>query len=190
MKEYLDFIKSSELKFTDFFINSILYKIDNDEQYLQEFNNQEFSNNVTKSSIIQYNNKVIEFLIKFTYSSEAIDLESMKSFILREKSDLDNKVLEELHPLYLANLDKFVLLKNKISSCINENQIINYKLNIDIDYSHQNMMNVDKAKAIVEFITNTNNSTIDCKERNLYELSSDELDDFLNNLREIYANIA
>lgn len=197
MEEYVKFSQTEY--FEEFFINSLLYEIEKDNTYLKEDYQKLGDEYFFK--LREINNKLIEILTEFAHSAKNLKLESLIEFIKERKDEKisfkDKKMLEVIHQLFIANLDKFVLIENKNSMEINLNEIANYKLNIDVVYSHENMLKVDRAKAILELFTNksaNNIRTLDERdncipERNLYELGLEDLENLTSSLKELYANI-
>jgi hypothetical protein len=193
MEEYAKFIQTNE--FEEFFINSLLYAIEKDNTYLKNDYNKLGDDLFFKLREINY--KIIEILAEFTHTAKSLKIESLIEFIKDSNFSRYTNIWDIIHPLFIANLDKFVLLKCSKSMEISLNEIVNYKLNIDVVYSHENMLKVDKAKAVMELFTNkstTNIKTLDkqensLNERNIYELGLEDLENLIAGLKELYANI-
>lgn len=196
MEEYFNFSKSDD--FEEFFVNSLLYEIERDNNYLSTDYHKLGDKLFFK--LREINSKVIRTLTEFTHSSNTLKLESLLQFIRgNNREDLyikDKRILDNIYPLYISNLDKFVLIQNKQSTEMAINEITNYKLNIDVVYSHENMLKVDKAKGVLEIFTNNLTANADknlneqaIRERNLYELDLESLENLTTGLKELYANI-
>lgn len=89
-----------------------------------------------------------------------------------------------LFPVFIGNLDKFLVLKtNYISNFEGEYELIDYKINIQNTLCHINMGSLDDDyKVLLELIFRNNRKKI-------YEINQSDLIKFIEVLQEIYGKI-
>lgn len=86
--------------------------------------------------------------------------------------------------MFIANLDKIQVLKSNYNGNFEgDNELIDYKLNIQTTFSHQNYANLeDDYKVLLQLIFKNNRKKI-------FEINQSELVNIIEKLKEIYSKI-
>jgi hypothetical protein len=87
-----------------------------------------------------------------------------------------------LFSLFVTNIDKLQALKNKRNLQKNKNSIVDYKINLEQVFSHQNFANVDEFQILLQLFNKN-------RENEVFEINETELSDMIANLKEIYHKI-
>lgn len=172
MNAYLAFSKTNS--FPSFFVDSVVFQIEEDSEHYKHY----FEGLPDIFEIREAHLKVVDLLLQFTFKSKDLSLEQLK---LYSNNDVSEQVLTVVYPYYLANLDKFVLLKSKIKQDLRPNEIHDYKINIQTVLTHQNINKLDRPSAVLE-INSGNGSSI-------FEFNEDELQRFTEDLKLVYAKL-
>ena len=103
---------------------------------------------------------------------------------IEKEFQLGNPQLDEFfYGILLSNLDKLLMLKNKRSSEIEDNEMKKYKINIQMDLGHSSISHIDNEfKLLMKFEKENNNKEI-------FEVDSDNIDPLINRLKDIYCQI-
>ncbi len=89
-----------------------------------------------------------------------------------------------IFPLFIANLDKLQILKSNYSSIFDgDTELIDYQINIQNTFCHQNMGNLDDNYSVLLQLIFKNNKT------KIIEINQSELIKFIEKLQEIYGRI-
>lgn len=176
MNAYLAFSKTDS--FPLFFVDSLILQLEEDSENYKHY----FEGLHDIFEIREAHLKVTDLLLQFTFKSKDLSLEQLK---LHTSNNIPEQVLVAVYPYYLANLDKFVLLKSKVKQDLRPHEILDYKLNIQTVLTHQNINKLDKPSALLE-ISSGNNSK---NKASVFEFSEDELQRFTDDLKLIYAKL-
>jgi hypothetical protein len=101
-----------------------------------------------------------------------------------ETCSIDENFITFFHSFVIANLDKLSLLRTKKLNEFDSNEIIDYKANLMVTLSHQNISYLDNdVKVLLQVIKNKNNTD------NIFEIDEKNLDDLVVKLKEVYNKI-
>ena len=176
------------------FINDyILYKLDvsipfDDEKYLE-----------VQKYILDF---MVAFdeILKFFYCLISIPKEnlSFENFnkLIEDEFHLENVDLSNFFfNIFLSNINNFLMLKNKKIFGFIDNEIKNYKINIQMDFGHSSFNDEENNfKVLLKFDKNKeeNNENYlndDKKFNNIFEIDEKNLDSFIIQLKDIYGQI-
>ena len=89
-----------------------------------------------------------------------------------------------IFPIFIGNLDKLQVLRSNYNNNFEGNfEIVDYKVNIQNTFCHQNMGNLDDDyKVLLQLIFRNNRNKI-------FEINQADLIKFIENLQEIYGKI-
>lgn len=178
----LDFIRKNE--FNEFFIDLMVYCIDNNINFINKYN-------FPYDDIIEYIvifKDVIKEMIKFIHENDDYSFDNFEYFMKNVKvdsftinKDLNKDDIYKFHQCLISNLEKLLMIKNSIME--SNNNVSSFKVNVD------QVLSTDKIKNANFYTCQLEINKINCSKRKLYEFTSEELDIFLNELKEIYSNL-
>jgi len=102
----------------------------------------------------------------------------------------DGTIRKYFYNFFLNNVQKFILLKNKLSSEFSPNELVDYNINLqvmDIKWklkvllSHQNIGYLEQPSVLLQMKSKS--------QTEIFEMNENELEAFLNKLKEIHKNI-
>ncbi len=105
-------------------------------------------------------------------------------------SKIDSSFINYFHSFLLTNYDKILLLENKKLSQFDNNEITDFKINIQTTYSHQNMgALVSEANVLLKVSKgNIKKEKVNSFE-NIFEIEEKNLDEMITRLKEVYNKI-
>ena len=75
------------------------------------------------------------------------------------------------------------MLKNKRASEFDSNEMKNYRVNIQMDFGHSSISNIDNEFKLLLKFTKQNDS------KDIFEVKEEEIDPLINKLKDIYCQI-
>jgi len=113
-------------------------------------------------------------------------------FVEEFQCHIDSNVLQEnflifFHYVVIANLEKIHLLKSKKISSLNSNELSDYKINLQLTLSHQNMSNIENdVKVLLQlFKYNETDKNSIANSKNIFEIDEKSLDYLISKFKEI-----
>lgn len=86
----------------------------------------------------------------------------------------------------LSNTDKLMMIKNKNNSLFDQDEMKNYKINIEMQFGDSCLSNIDNEfKVLLDF----NKNGLKQGYENMFEIDEGELDNFILKLKDIYCSI-
>ena len=133
---------------------------------------------------------LIDFFLKF-YSYGKKSKYNQQDFATLFKSELNNsdvKLMEFAYNFFISNLNNIQFLRSKNSSSVYDEEMKNYKANLQMNFCHSSISNEDPDFNILLKINKNKNSGKD-KNNNIFEISDKDLDSLINKLKDIYGQI-
>ena len=110
---------------------------------------------------------------------------SKDEFVSLFKEDLDSSVIDFAYNFFIANLNNLQFLRSKKSSEFFEDEIINYKTNLQMNFGHSSIANEEPDfNVLLKIVKNKGKS-----QDNILEINDKELDGLINKLKDIYGQI-
>ena len=113
-------------------------------------------------------------------------LEEFQGFI--DSNVLQEKFLNFFHYVVIANIEKINLLKSKKISSLNTNELTDYKINLQLTLSHQNMSSIENDVKVLLQLFKYNESDKDStitNSKNIFEMDEKNLDYLISKFKEI-----
>lgn len=178
----LDFIRQND--FCEFFIDLMVYHIDNNISFINKYE-------MNQDNILEYIlilKDVIKEMIKFMHDNSDYSYESFSTFFTNLHIDnfpnpknLNNEDINKFHQCFISNLEKLLMIKNSLQKT--NNNISSFKVNVDQVFSTDKIKNANFFTCQLEIQKKNTNK------RTLFEFTNDELDIFLNDIKEIYSSL-
>jgi len=133
---------------------------------------------------------LIDFFLKF-YSSGKKSNYSQQNFATLFKTELNNsdgKLMEFAYNFFLSNLNNIQFLKSKKNSSVYDEEIKNYKVNLQMNFCNSSISNEEPDFNVLLKI-NKNKDSIKDKNSNIFEINDKDLDGLINKLKDIYGQI-
>ena len=117
---------------------------------------------------------------KFKYNKDAFI-----SLFKEELNEKDSSIIDFSYNFFIANLNNFQFLKSKKSFEFYENEMCNYKTNLQMNLGHSSIANEEPDFNVLLKIIKNKGKT----ENNILEINDKELDALINKLKDIYGQI-
>lgn len=133
---------------------------------------------------------LIDFFLKF-FSLRKKSNYSQQNFATVFKDELNNsevKLMEFAYNFFIANLNNIQFLRSKNSSKVYDEEMKNYKANLQMNFCHSSISNEEPDFNVLLKI-NKNNTTCKDNNKNIFEISDKDLDSLINKLKDIYGQI-
>ena len=117
---------------------------------------------------------------KFKYNKDAFI-----SLFKEELNEIDSSIIDFSYNFFIANLNNFQFLKSKKSFEFYENEMCNYKTNLQMNLGHSSIANEEPDFNVLLKIIKNKGKT----ENNILEINDKELDGLINKLKDIYGQI-
>ncbi len=133
---------------------------------------------------------LFDFFFKF-YSFGKNSKYNQQNFATLFKSELNNsdvKLMEFSYNFFISNLNNIQFLRSKNNSCVYDEEMKNYKSNLQMNFCHSSISNEDPDFNVLLKINKNKNYGKD-KNNNIFEISDKDLDSLINKLKDIYGQI-
>ena len=133
---------------------------------------------------------LIDFFLKF-FSFGKKSNYNQQNFATLFKNELNNsepKLMEFAYNFFISNLNNIQFLRSKKSSSVYDEEMKNYKANLQMNFCHSSISNEEPDFNVLLKI-NKNNTTCKDKNKNIFEISDKDLDGLINKLKDIYGQI-
>lgn len=178
---FLQYCQAKPMKATEFINDYILYCLDISNAFESD----------TYANVRQY---IFDFMVgcdKYLnffmfYLSQGQERFTKENFtdLIEKEFQLSNPQLDEFfYGIVLSNLDKLLMLKNKRASEFDSNEMKNYRVNIQMDFGHSSISNIDNEFKLLLKFTKQNDS------KDIFEVKEEEIDPLINKLKDIYCQI-
>ena len=178
---FLQYCQAKPIKATEFINDYILYCLDISNAFESD----------TYANVRQY---IFDFMVgcdKYLnffmfYLSQGQERFTKENFtdLIEKEFQLSNPQLDEFfYGMLLSNLDKLLMLKNKRASEFDSNEMKNYRVNIQMDFGHSSISNIDNEFKLLLKFTKQNDS------KDIFEVKEEEIDPLINKLKDIYCQI-
>ena len=178
---FLQYCQAKPIKATEFINDYILYCLDISNAFESD----------TYANVRQY---ILDFMVgcdKYLnffmfYLSQGQERFTKENFtdLIEKEFQLSNPQLDEFfYGIVLSNLDKLLMLKNKRASEFDSNEMKNYRVNIQMDFGHSSISNIDNEFKLLLKFTKQNDS------KDIFEVKEEEIDPLINKLKDIYCQI-
>ena len=128
---------------------------------------------------------LLDIFLKF-YSKGKKSKYSKDEFITQFKDELDSSIIDFAYNFFIANLNNLQILKSKKNSEFFDEEMINYKTNIQMNFGHSSFANEEPDfNVLLKIIKNKENKG----GMNILEINDKELDGLINKLKDIYGQI-
>ena len=117
---------------------------------------------------------------KFKYNKD-----TFISLFKEELNEIDSSIIDFSYNFFIANLNNFQFLKSKKSFEFYENEMCNYKTNLQMNLGHSSIANEEPDFNVLLKIIKNKGKT----ENNILEINDKELDALINKLKDIYGQI-
>ena len=134
-------------------------------------------------SLLDFFLKYLSFGKKSNYSQQ-----TFASLFKSEINNSDMKLMEFSYYFFIGNLNNIQFLRNKYNSNLYDEEIKNYKTNLQMNFCHSSISNEEPDFNVLLKI-NKNNTTCKDKNKNIFEISDKNLDSLINKLKDIYGQI-
>ena len=95
-------------------------------------------------------------------------------------------MIDFCYNFFISNLNNIQFLRSKKLNEVNEEEMKNYKTNLQMNFGHSSIANEEPDfNVLLKVNKNKNNS----KEGNILEIGDKELDSLINKLKDIYGQI-
>ena len=102
------------------------------------------------------------------------------------KNEIDTQMIDFCYNFFISNLNNIQFLRSKKLNEVNEEEMKNYKTNLQMNFGHSSIANEEPDfNVLLKVNKNKNNS----KEGNILEIGDKELDSLINKLKDIYGQI-
>ena len=178
---FLQYCQAKPIKATEFINDYILYCLDISNAFESD----------TYANVRQY---IFDFMVGcdkhlnffMFYLSQGQERFTKENFtdLIEKEFQLSNPQLDEFfYGIVLSNLDKLLMLKNKRASEFDSNEMKNYRVNIQMDFGHSSISNIDNEFKLLLKFTKQNDS------KDIFEVKEEEIDPLINKLKDIYCQI-
>ena len=136
---------------------------------------------------------LIDFFLKFFSLGKKSNYnqQNFASFFKAELNNSDVKLMEFAYNFFISNINNIQFLRNKNSANFHDEEIKNYKSNLQMNYCHSSISNEEPDFNLLLKINknNTSSTSIKNKNQNIFEISDKDLDGLINKLKDIYGQI-
>ena len=178
---FLQYCQAKPEKATAFITDYIAYNLD----VSNPFNNDSYAN--VRQYIFDFMvacDKILNFYIYYLSLPQTSYTREIFSQEIERELTLENQDLcDYFYGVFLSNLDKISMLKNKQTVEYDGNEMKNYYLNLQMDLGHSNISNLDNEFKVLLKIEKENNN------KEIFEIDEKDLDPFINKLKDIYCQI-
>ena len=130
--------------------------------------------------------KFLDIFLKF-YTKGKNSKYTKEEFISLYKDDLDESIIDFAYNFFIANLNNLQFLRSKTSSEFLEEEMTNYKTNLQMNFGHSSIANEEPDfNVLLKIMKNKGNNK---SEENILEINDKELDGLINKLKDIYGQI-
>ena len=133
---------------------------------------------------------LIDFFLKFfSFGKKSnYNQQNFASLFKRELNNSDLKLMEFAYNFFISNLNNIQFLKSKKSPSVYDEEMKNYKANLQMNFCHSSISNEEPDFNVLLKI-NKNNTCCKDKNKNIFEISDKDLDGLINKLKDIYGQI-
>ena len=131
---------------------------------------------------------LLDLLLKF-YSYGKKSKYSKDEFIALFKEDLDSSLIDFTYNFFIANLNNFQFLTSKKSSEFYDEEMKNFKTNLQMNFGHSSIANEEPDFNVLLRIVKNKDSSKNKSEDNILEINDKELDGLIIKLKDIYGQI-
>ena len=131
---------------------------------------------------------LLDIFLKF-YSCGKKSKYSKDDFTNLFKEDLDSSIIDFAYNFFIANLNNLQLLKSKRDSEFYEEEMKNFKTNLQMNFGHSSIANEEPDFNVLLKIMKNNCKSKNKSEENILEINDKELDGIINKLKDIYEQI-
>ena len=96
--------------------------------------------------------------------------------------------MEFAYSFFISNLNNIQFLRSKNSSSVYDEEMKNYKTNLQMNFCHSSISNEEPDFNVLLKI-NKNNTCCNEKNKNIFEINDKDLDGLINKLKDIYGQI-
>ena len=132
---------------------------------------------------------LIDFFLKyFSYGKKSnYSQQSFGALFKNELNSTDQKLMEFAYNFFISNLNNIQFLRSKNSFSIYDEEVKNYKANLQMNFCHSSISNEEPDFNVLLKINKNKN----CKDKNknIFEISDKDLDGLINKLKDIYGQI-
>lgn len=181
LKVFTQFCSEKEEKANEFITDYILYKMDVPVQFEGE----------KYKPIAEYlldlcvaGDEVFNFFYYMvSLPSQEITKENFKKGMEKKLGLKEDKISKFLFGIFIANIDKFLILKNKELSNFDNDEMKNYKVNIQYDFCHSSLSNLDNKLNVLLKVEKNDSSS------HIFQIEDTKLDALIDKLKDIYCQI-
>ena len=133
---------------------------------------------------------LIDFFLKFfSFGKKSnYNQQNFASLFKIELNNSDLKLMEFAYNFFISNLNNIQFLKSKKSTSVYDEEMKNYKANLQMNFCHSSISNEEPDFNVLLKI-NKNNTCCKDKNKNIFEISDKDLDGLINKLKDIYGQI-
>ena len=133
---------------------------------------------------------LIDFFLKyFSFGKKSkYSQQSFASLFKDELNNSDTKLMEFSYNFFISNLNNIQFLRSKNNSNIYDEEMKNYKANLQMNFCHSSISNEEPDFNVLLKI-NKNKSSCKEKNKNIFEINDKDLDSLINKLKDIYGQI-
>ncbi len=102
------------------------------------------------------------------------------------KNEIDTQMIDFCYNFFISNLNNIQFLRSKKLNEVNEEEMKNYKTNLQMNFGHSSIANEEPDFNVLLKVNKNKNNT---KEGNILEIGDKELDSLINKLKDIYGQI-
>ena len=173
-------------KAMEFLNDYILYKLDISNPFEEE---KYKKNQVFILDFMVGGDVLIDFFLKF-FSFGKKSNYSQQDFAALFKNELNNsevKLMEFAYNFFISNLNNIQILRTKKSSSVYDEEMKNYKANLQMNFCHSSISNEEPDFNVLLKINKNKSCSKDIK--NIFEISDKDLDSLINKLKDIYGQL-
>ena len=173
-------------KAMEFLNDYILYKLDISNPFEEE---KYKKNQVFILDFMVGGDVLIDFFLKF-FSFGKKSNYSQQDFSALFKNELNNsevKLMEFAYNFFISNLNNIQILRSKKSSSVYDEEMKNYKANLQMNFCHSSISNEEPDFNVLLKINKNKSCSKDIK--NIFEISDKDLDSLINKLKDIYGQL-
>lgn len=134
---------------------------------------------------------LFDFYLKF-YSQGKLTNYSKESYISAIRNELgvtDETVIEFTYSFFIGNLNNIQFLRNKKNGKFFEDEVKNYKINLQMNLCHSSISNTEPDFNVLLKLKKNNNQKENKNNENIFEINDKDLDTLINKLKDIYSDI-
>ena len=102
------------------------------------------------------------------------------------KNEIDSQMIDFCYNFFISNLNNIQFLRSKKLNEVNEEEMKNYKTNLQMNFGHSSIANEEPDFNVLLKVNKNKNNL---KEGNILEIGDKELDSLINKLKDIYGQI-